>query len=275
MTRGNRSLYICYDYGRKFAGFDERYGFTMDIHKLLEQVKNNEIDIMEAEELLKKLPYEDLGFAKLDHHRELRSGFGEVVFCAGKAIPHLIGIYKNFYEHDKNVLGTRATMEQYYKLKEELPMVQYDQISGILKIQSESKPGQGCIAVCTGGTADIPVAEEAAQTAEFFGSKVIRIYDVGVAGLHRLISKLEDIRKANCVIAVAGMEGALGSVVAGLVDKPVICVPTSVGYGASFHGVSALLTMLNSCAEGLSVVNIDNGFGAGYMATQINRLAIK
>ncbi len=247
----------------------------MDIHGLLEQVKNNEISITAAEELLKKLPYEDLGFAKLDHHRELRSGFGEAVFCAGKSMDHLVSIFQNFYERDKNVLGTRASKEQYEKVKEVLPMVTYDSLSGILKIQSESRQGIGCIAVCTGGTADIAVAEEAAQTAEFFGSRVLRIYDVGVAGIHRLISKLDDLREANCVIAVAGMEGALGSVVAGLVDKPVIAVPTSIGYGASFHGVSALLAMLNSCAEGLAVVNIDNGFGAGYIATQINRIAEK
>jgi NCAIR mutase (PurE)-related protein len=185
----------------------------------------------------------------------------------------LISIYKKFYEQDKNVLGTRASEEQYMKVKEVLPMATYDPVSRILKIQTNRKPLTGCVVVCTGGTADIPVAEEAAQTAEFFGSNVIRIYDVGVAGIHRLLSNLEDIRQANCVIAVAGMEGALGSVVAGLVDKPVIAVPTSVGYGASFHGVSALLTMLNSCAEGLAVVNIDNGFGAGYISTQINRLA--
>ncbi len=247
----------------------------MDINKLLMQVKNNEIDISEAQKLLEKLPYEDLGYAKLDHHRELRSGFGEVVFCAGKSTEHLISIYKSFYEKDKNVLGTRATMEQYESVREVLPMVQYDTLSRILKIQTNHLPGSGCIAVCTGGTADIPVAEEAAQTAEFFGSNVLRIYDVGVAGIHRLLSKIDEIRSANCVVAVAGMEGALGSVVAGLVDKPVIAVPTSIGYGASFHGVSALLTMLNSCAEGLAVVNIDNGFGAGYMATQINRLARK
>lgn len=245
----------------------------MDIHKLLEQVKNNEIDIAQAENLLKKLPYEDLGYAKLDHHRELRSGFGEVIFCAGKSVDHLISIYKKFYEQDKNVLGTRATEEQYVKVKEVLPMVTYDPVSRILKIQTNQKPRTGCVAVCTGGTADIAVAEEAAQTAEFFGSNVNRIYDVGVAGIHRLFANLEEIRQANCVIAVAGMEGALGSVVAGLVDKPVIAVPTSVGYGTSFHGVSALLTMLNSCAEGLAVVNIDNGFGAGYISTQINRLA--
>lgn len=245
----------------------------MDIHKLLEQVKNDEINIAEAEELLKGLPYEELGYAKLDHHRELRSGFGEVIFCQGKSMEHLVSIFENFYERDRNVLGTRATKEQYDRVKEVLPKAEYDPVSRILKIQTKQMKQTGCIAICTGGTADIAVAEEAAQTAEFFGSRVTRIYDVGVAGIHRLLYNLEDIRKANCVIAVAGMEGALGSVVAGLVDKPVIAVPTSVGYGASFHGISALLTMLNSCAEGLAVVNIDNGFGAGYISTQINRLA--
>lgn len=244
----------------------------MDILKILEQVKNNEIDINKAEEILKKLPYEDLGFAKLDHHRTLRSGFGEVVYCEGKSITHLKDIFKSFYEHDTNVLGTRASQEQYENVKEILPMVEFDPVSRILSIQKKDKLREGCIAVCTGGTSDIPVAEEAAQTAEFFGSKVIRIYDVGVAGIHRLLSKVDDIRSANCVIAVAGMEGALGGVIAGLVDKPVITVPTSIGYGANFGGLSALLTMLNSCAEGLAVVNIDNGFGAGYIATQINRL---
>jgi pyridinium-3,5-biscarboxylic acid mononucleotide synthase len=247
----------------------------MDIQRILEQVKDGELSIDKAGELLKKLPYEDLGFAKLDHHRELRSGFGEVIFCQGKSIEHLQNIYKNFYEHDKNVLGTRASKEQYEKVREVLPMVEYDPLARILKIQRNTLPGIGCVAVCTGGTADIAVAEEAAQTAEFFGSHVKRIYDVGVAGVHRLISNLDEIRQANCIIAVAGMEGALGSVVAGLVDKPVIAVPTSVGYGANFGGLSALLTMLNSCAEGLAVVNIDNGFGAGYMATQINRLTCK
>ena len=245
----------------------------MDIHNLLERVQNNELGIAEAEELLKKLPYEDLGFAKLDHHRSLRNGFGEVIFCQGKSIEHLIGIYQSFYERDKNVLGTRASQEQYERVKEVLPMVEYDSSSRILSIRKTEQERKGCVAICTGGTSDIPVAEEAAQTAEFFGSEVVRIYDVGVAGIHRLLSKVDLLRKANCVIAVAGMEGALGSVVAGLVDKPVIAVPTSVGYGANFGGVSALLTMLNSCAEGLAVVNIDNGFGAGYMATQINRLA--
>jgi pyridinium-3,5-biscarboxylic acid mononucleotide synthase len=245
----------------------------LELHTLLEQVKNNEMSISEAEQILKKLPYEELGFAKLDHHRSLRSGFGEVVFCQGKSINHLVDIFKRFYEHDTNVMGTRATEEQYEKVKEALPMVQYDPMSRILSIQKEKIKRIGCVAVCTGGTSDIAVAEEAAQTAEFFGSNVMRIYDVGVAGIHRLMSKLDDIRKANCIIAVAGMEGALGGVIAGLVDKPVIAVPTSIGYGANFGGLSALLTMLNSCAEGIAVVNIDNGFGAGYIATQINRLS--
>ncbi len=246
----------------------------MDIHKILEQVQNNEISILDAEEMLKKLPYEDLGFAKLDHHRELRSGFGEVIFCQGKNSEHLQSIFKSFYEKGTNVLGTRATKEQFEKVKEVIPIAEYDPLSRIIKVELNKKIRSGCVAICTGGTSDIPVAEEAAQTAEFFGSNVIRIYDVGVAGIHRLISKLEEIRKANCIVAVAGMEGALGGVIAGLVDKPVIAVPTSVGYGANFNGISALLTMLNSCAEGLAVVNIDNGFGAGYLSTQINRMAI-
>ena len=171
------------------------------------------------------------------------------------------------------MLGTRASREQYEAVKEVLPMVQYDEMSKVLSIYSKERELTGCVAVCTGGTSDIPVAEEAAQTAEFFGAKVKRIYDVGVAGIHRLLSKVDVIEDANCIVAVAGMEGALAGVVAGLVDKPVIAVPTSVGYGANFGGLSALLTMLNSCAEGIAVVNIDNGFGAGYMATQINRLA--
>ncbi len=245
----------------------------MDVKELLEQVKSGEIDIENAEEKLKKLPYEDLGFAKIDHHRKLRSGFGEVVYCSGKSTEHLVKIYKSFYEQNIDVLGTRATLEQYLAVKEEVPTVSYDELSRVLKISTKNIEKIGLVAVCTGGTSDIPVAEEAAQTAEFFGSNVIRVYDVGVAGIHRLFSKIDDIREANAIVAVAGMEGALGGVLAGLVDKPVVAVPTSIGYGANFGGLSALLTMLNSCAEGMSVVNIDNGFGAGYLATQINRLA--
>lgn len=247
----------------------------MDTHELLTQVQNGTMDIAEAEKHLKDLPYEELGFAKLDHHRSLRSGFGEVIYCAGKSREHLVKIYAHFAERDGNVLGTRATKEQYLAVKEVLPDIEYDDLSRILLLQRKKAEQIGCIAVCTGGTSDIPVAEEAARTAEYFGSKVDRIYDVGVAGIHRLLSNTPQLRQANCIIAVAGMEGALPGVVAGLVDKPVLAVPTSVGYGAHFGGLSPLLTMLNSCAEGIAVVNIDNGFGAGYMATQINRLAVQ
>lgn len=247
----------------------------MDVHKMLEQVKAGQLDIAEAEEKLKDLPYEDLGYAKLDHHRKLRSGFGETIFCQGKPDPYLKEIFLKFYERDGEVLGTRASKEQYELIRSLVPAAVYDPISRIVKVEKPDKELVGCVAVCTGGTADIPVAEEAAQTAEYFGTKVDRIYDVGVAGIHRLLSQRERICKANCIIAVAGMEGALGTVIAGLADAPVIAVPTSVGYGASFHGLSALLTMINSCANGISVVNIDNGYGAGYIATQINRMAVK
>lgn len=247
----------------------------MDVKKLLEEVKSGATTVDQAELLLKDLPYEDLGYAKLDHHRKLRSGFGETVFCQGKPDEYLTEIFKRFYERDGEVLGTRASEEQYVLVKGTVPSVEYDVISRILKVENKGKERTGRIAVCTGGTADIPVAEEAAQTAEYFGSAVDRIYDVGVAGIHRLLSQRDRIMAANCIIAVAGMEGALGTVIAGLADCPVIAVPTSVGYGASFHGVAALLTMLNSCANGISVVNIDNGYGAGYLAAQINRLAVK
>lgn len=246
----------------------------MDVEKLLQQVKDGKVSIQEAAQDLKKLPYEDLGYAKVDHHRRLRTGTAEVVFCQGKADGHLCGIFENFYENKRNVLGTRASAGQYEMLHKKFPELQYDPVARIVKIEFEKTKLQGNVAVCTAGTADIPVAEEAAQCAEFFGAGVSRYYDVGVAGIHRLLSKREEICQANCVIAIAGMEGALGSVLAGLVDKPVIAVPTSIGYGANFGGVSALLSMLNSCANGISVVNIDNGYGAAYIAAQINRLAL-
>lgn len=227
----------------------------------------------EAGEMLKNLPYEELGYAKLDLHRKLRSGFPETVYCQGKPDQYLADIFDTLYRENGEVMGTRATEQQYLLVKERIPGIIYDPVSRILKAEPEGKERKGCVAVCTGGTADIPVAEEAAQTAEFFGCYVDRIYDVGVAGIHRILSKREQITRANCVITIAGMEGALGTVVAGLVENPVIAVPTSVGYGASFHGLSALLTMINSCANGISTVNIDNGYGAGYLAAQINRLA--
>lgn len=244
----------------------------MNIHELLEQVRNHTIEIHEAEEYLKKLPYEDIGCAKIDHHRSLRSGFGEVIYCPGKSLKQLEQIYQTFDEKKENVLGTRAALEQYTVLKEKFSALEYDEVSRTLMLQFHKPQQSGCVAVCTGGTSDIPVAEEAAKVAEYFGCRVVRIYDVGVAGIHRLISNLDAIRQANCVVAVAGMEGALAGVIAGLVERPVVGVPTSVGYGASFDGIAPLLTMLNSCAEGIAVVNIDNGFGAGYLAAQMNRM---
>ncbi|ONI44300.1 1-(5-phosphoribosyl)-5-amino-4-imidazole-carboxylate carboxylase [Candidatus Epulonipiscioides gigas] len=246
----------------------------MDINKILEQVKNGILSPEEAEKILKQLPYKDMGFARIDHHRKLRSGFGEVIFCEGKSDEHLIQIYKHFATENIDVLGTRATSKQYEVVLKEVSNIKYDPVSRILKLENENKLLQGLVAVCTGGTSDIPIAEEAAQVAEYFGSCVLRVYDIGIAGIHRLFSKIEEINTANCIVAVAGMEGALPGILAGMVDKPVIAVPTSIGYGANFKGVSALLTMLNSCAEGISVVNIDNGFGAGYLSTQINRLVI-
>ena len=244
----------------------------MDTHEILMKLKNGELSVEEAEGHLRRQPFEELGYAKIDTHRKLRSGFPEVVFCSGKADEHLLEIFGKIYEMEGEVFGTRASQRQYELLKERYPDVQYDTVSGIIKIENPGKEKQGCITVCTAGTSDIAVAEEAAQTAEYFGSYVERVYDVGVSGLHRLLANLDTIQKANCIIAVAGMEGALASVIGGLVDKPVIAVPTSVGYGANLKGLSALLTMINSCANGIAVVKIDNGYGAGYIASQINRL---
>ena len=218
--------------------------------------------------------YEDLNFAKLDTERSKRTGFPETVFCQGKKDEFLIDIFEKLYEANGEVIGTRATEHQAALIKDILPNAKYDEVSKIITVQKNEKTLVGNIAVCTAGTADISVAEEAAQTAEFFGSRAVRIYDVGVSGIHRLLSKVDTLNEANCVIAIAGMEGALASVIGGLVKVPVIAVPTSVGYGASLGGLSALLTMINSCANGISVVNIDNGYGAGYIATQINRLAV-
>lgn len=246
----------------------------MDAQEVLDKVSKGELSVEEAMSFFRREPFEELGYAKLDHHRKLRSGFAEVIFCSGKSDEHLLHIFGHLYETDGEVFGTRATGGQYELIAESYPQAEYDPISKIIKIAKKDKQRIGKVAVCTAGTADIPVAEEAAQTAEYFGTNVERIYDVGVSGLHRVLSKLDVIQSANCVVAVAGMEGALASVIGGLVDKPVIAVPTSIGYGASLHGLSALLTMINSCANGIAVVNIDNGYGAGYMATQINRLGV-
>ena len=247
----------------------------MDAREILEQVKTGALSVEEAEGYFRRQPFEEYDYAKLDSHREIRNGFPEVIFCSGKADQHFVHIFKKLYEDNGEVFGTRASRHQYELVKDLLPDVEYDELSHIIKIEKKEKEHIGKIAVCTAGTADIAVAEEAAQTAEYFGSHVDRVFDVGVSGIHRLFSRLEVIQDANCVIAVAGMEGALASVLGGLVDKPVIAVPTSVGYGASMNGLSALLTMINSCANGIAVVNIDNGYGAGYIATQINRLAAR
>jgi hypothetical protein len=247
----------------------------MDVRDILKQLKSGDISVEQAEGLLRRQPFEELGYAKLDTHREIRSGFPEVIYCSGKPDEYLTSIYMKMYEANGEVFGTRANDRQYELVKAVIPEVQYDSVSHILKVEKKDKLRIGKVAVCSAGTADIPVAEEAAQTAEYFGTYVERIYDVGVSGLHRLLSRMEEIQSANCVVAVAGMEGALASVIGGLVKNPVIAVPTSVGYGASMNGLSALLTMINSCANGIAVVNIDNGYGAGYMATQINRLAEK
>lgn len=220
----------------------------------------------------------DLGFAKLDTDRARRTGFSEVVFCQGKADVHLEKIFTTLYEKNGEVLGTRASVEQFEIVREKFPDAEYREIPRLIKIQSTEKKSRekiGKIVVVSAGTVDVAVAEEAAECAEFWGGNVERVYDVGVSGIHRLLSKIEILNKANVVIAVAGMEGALASVVGGLVCVPIIAVPTSVGYGANLGGISTLLSMLNSCANGISVVNIDNGFGAAYQATMINRLACK
>ena len=244
----------------------------MEVREVLEQVKNGEISLEDAEKYFKRQPFEEMGYAKLDTHREIRSGFPEVIYCSGKPDDYLVSIYQKLYELNGEVFGTRADRHQYELVREVLPDIVYDEVSHILKLEKD-KIRKGKIVVCSAGTADIPVAEEAAQTAEYFGSFVERIFDVGVSGIHRLLAKVEVLQEANCVVAVAGMEGALASVIGGLVSRPVIAVPTSVGYGASMHGLSALLTMINSCANGVAVVNIDNGYGAGYLATQMNKLA--
>lgn len=246
----------------------------MEIYQILKNLKEGKISIEEAENELKKHQYEDIGYAKIDHARKERVGVAEVIFCEGKQDKFLSNIYKTIYNENGEVLGTRASKEQYELVKKDIPDIKYDEVSKILKIEKK-KELKGNIAICTGGTADISVAEEAAQTAEFFGSKVQRIYDVGVSGIHRILSQRDKLDKANCIIVVAGMEGALASVVGGMSKVPVIAVPTSIGYGANFGGLAALLSMINSCSNCVSVVNINNGYGAGYIANQINKLALK
>lgn len=244
-----------------------------DLRRLLEELKTGSIDIDGAVQELKELPFRDLGFAKVDFHRELRQGHPEVVFCQGKTPEQVREIVQVLAEKSNNILATRADEAAYEAVKEVLPNAQYYRLARIVKVNEQIEiTGKGKILVMSAGTADLPVAEEAVITAEAFGNKVERLYDVGVAGLHRLLANLDKLNEARVIIVVAGMEGALVSVVGGLVNVPVVAVPTSVGYGASFNGLSALLTMLNSCASGVGVVNIDNGFGAARLASVINSL---
>jgi pyridinium-3,5-biscarboxylic acid mononucleotide synthase len=246
---------------------DERF-----LKQLLDSVKNGELGTDEAVKQLRKLPYEDMGYVKIDHHRKLRTGSGEVIYCAGKTPEQCVGIFEKLLQYNGKAMGTRADLATFEAVKARIPAAKYYEQARIVTVDNnEAQQLLGKIVIATGGTSDIPVAEEAAVTAEFFGSNVVRLYDVGVAGIHRLLMNTDKLEDASVIVAVAGMEGALASVVAGLADCPVIAVPPSVGYGANFGGLSALLTMLNSCANGISVVNIDNGFGAGFLASMINR----
>ena len=247
-----------------------------ELKQVLASVKDGTLSVEDALLKIRTQPFEDIGFAKVDRHRKFRQGAAEVIYGAGKTPAQMLGILRTMQAHgQKTVLITRLREEVAEEIGREIPL-QYDKTAGVGIVGTLPQPdGIGRIAVVTGGTSDIPVAEEAALTAQALGNEVLRLYDVGVAGLHRLLSNLDEIMSASVVIAIAGMEGALASVVGGLVDCPVIAVPTSVGYGASFGGVSALLSMLNSCASGVSVVNIDNGFGAGYLASRINHMEAK
>lgn len=236
---------------------------------LLSQVKDGRIGIKEASEQLKVLPYEDLGFAKIDHHRALRDNFPEVIYCEGKTDEQIASIFKHLALKHSNILGTRARPEVYDLVRHIIPEVNYSPLACLLYLQRQPVSTLGQVAIITAGTADIPVAEEAALCLEIMGGEAVKVYDAGVAGIHRLLYNIEVINQAQVVIVVAGMEGALASVVGGLTRRPVIAVPTSVGYGASFHGLAALLAMLNSCASGVGVVNIDNGYGAAALAISI------
>ncbi len=244
------------------------------LENLLKRVKSGHTSIDEAMATLKTLPFEDIGFARVDHHRALRKGFPEVIWGEGKTSPQIISIMKQLKKGGHNILITRLEEKKIRAIKKVFPNSRYYPRSKVLTYLTHpvKMEGKGTILVITAGTTDIPVAEEAAVTAQFMGNHVETLYDVGVSGIHRLLGEREKLEKARVLIVVAGMEGALPSVVGGLVDRPVIAVPTSVGYGASFGGVTALLAMLNSCASGVAVVNIDNGFGAGFMASLINRL---
>ena len=246
---------------------------AQSIRKLFDEVKKGTLSPDEAVQRLRHLPFEDIGFAKVDHHRALRVGMPEVIFGLNKTPSHLAEIFQRLARHGGNVLATRATRAQFVAVKKKLKKAEYHELAHAIVLHRDHEMyGKGTIAVVSAGTSDIPVAEEAVITAEVMGNKVEHLYDVGVAGIHRLLANRKTLVDARVVIVCAGMEGALPSVVGGLVGVPVIAVPTSVGYGAAFKGVAALLGMLNSCASNVSVVNIDNGFGAGYVASLINRL---
>jgi NCAIR mutase (PurE)-related protein len=248
---------------------------SSDLKALLKQVQAGQIDLDAAFHQLKKLPFEDIGYAKVDTHRCMRNGVPEVIYCEGKTIPQIQGIVEKIAQHHSNILATRASREVFDGIQEVLADSEYHDMARIVVAKPRPVEKVGNVVVVCAGTSDIPVGEEAAITAEVLGNHVNRLYDVGVAGIHRLLAVCEDLFRANVAVVAAGMEGALASVVGGLVSCPVIAVPTSVGYGASFGGIAALLSMLNSCASGVSVVNIDNGFGAGYQSSLINKIAVK
>ncbi len=242
------------------------------IRNLLIQVKEGEIEINDALHALRSLPFEDMGFAKIDHHRSIRTGYPEVIYCKGKSIEQIKEIVKSQSKHQSSILATKAGQEVYNAIRSVRDDAVFYETAGIVLIGKPLKIESGkFILIISAGTSDIPAAEEAAVTAEAFGNRVERLYDIGVAGIHRVMDNIEIIFNADVLIVAAGMDGVLPSIIGGLVDKPVIAVPTSAGYGASFDGLAALLTMLNSCAPGVAVVNIDNGFGAGYFASMLNQ----
>lgn len=243
------------------------------LKEVLTQIQQGKLSVEEGLCIVKELPYSDLGIALIDNHREIRTGYPEVIYCAGKTPDQVVTIMSHMNGRGNNVLGTRASKEMFEAVHAVIPHAVYNELGRVITIRNkEVEISKDYIAIICAGTSDLPVVEEAVETALLLGNRIERITDVGVAGIHRLFSKLELIRSAKVLIVVAGMEGALASVIGGLVDKPVIAVPTSVGYGANFQGLSALLSMLNSCASGVSVVNIDNGFGAAYNASIINKL---
>jgi len=244
-----------------------------ELKKLLEEVSQGKIEIDTALAALEDFSFKDLGYAKIDNQREIRTGYPEIIFCSGKSIEQVKGIIAYMNKRDSNVIATRATDEMYREIKQFIPGIVYHPEARIMSIIKKERPKpESYISVITAGTSDLPVAEEAAVTAQLLGNRVERVYDAGVAGIHRLVDNIGVIRDSRVVIVIAGMEGALASIVGGLISKPIIAVPTSIGYGANFGGISALLAMLTSCSAGVSVVNIDNGFGAGYNASLINNL---